>query len=730
MTDCRDLSTNFGLPSGTQPNCIHKLEVIDDSLCLTLYDCSSCVNLPIPTINISGSWDSKTGTLTLTTGTGSPLVLNLSSLKDLYSISFDSGNLVLKDSSGNVISTVSIPDKDQQLLSLSGNTITISGGNSITLPPSKVVTGLGIKGDGLSATPIDLDLTELPFTTTPTSFVTGDNQKINLADTQKAVVTCDSVNANYSSSTAPIVGQKLLLDDCTKRPQTSLRIDATSQLTGVIPSSNLPSTVNNLTVTPTGILTSTVNGVAATVTLPDKDQQTLSLSSNTLSISNGNSVTLPATTNSLIISGTNPKTLVSTVNGVASTVTFPDLDVQTLSLTGSTLSISGGNSVTLPPSQVVTGVGLSGNGLTANPITLNLSGLPTGTASPTSTFVTGSGQQVSVASMQATLVTCASVNANYLSSTAPITTQNLLLDDCTKRPVSSLRIDAATQLTGSIPVSNLPTTTNTLTVSGTTTKTLVSTVNGVSATVNVVDLDAQTLTLTGNTLSISNGNSVTLPTTPATTNTLTLSGTTTKTLVSTVNGVSATVSFPDIDSQTLTLTGNTLSISGGNSINLPASPTTHTTTWTQATGLVDTVNGVVTTIPIPVGTPVSDIGYNAAGNPIQYPVVPITQIVEKVVNTSTNITLTSTTTTVGITTTITVDSFVLVSAAATITLPAGSSVPIGTEIDVKKTGVAVYSITVTTTVGAVDGGFNVTFGGTTARQSRTFRSDGLNWWVV
>ncbi|MCC6462416.1 MAG: hypothetical protein IT260_18255 [Saprospiraceae bacterium] len=65
-------------------------------------------------------------------------------------------------------------------------------------------------------------------------------------------------------------------------------------------------------------LNSVPYALAAQVSLTDKDQQTLSLSGATLSISNGNSVTLP------------------------------DKDQQTLTLNNNNLSISGGNAVALP----------------------------------------------------------------------------------------------------------------------------------------------------------------------------------------------------------------------------------------------------------------------------------------------------------------------------------------------------------------------------------------------
>ena len=71
----------------------------------------------------------------------------------------------------------------------------------------------------------------------------------------------------------------------------------------------------------------------------DNDRQTLSVSGNNLSISNGNTVQLPVTP---AYNDTDVKTRISALESK------PDNDRQTLSLDGSKLSISNGNSVDLP----------------------------------------------------------------------------------------------------------------------------------------------------------------------------------------------------------------------------------------------------------------------------------------------------------------------------------------------------------------------------------------------
>lgn len=114
-------------------------------------------------------------------------------------------------------------------------------------------------------------------------------------------------------------------------------------------------------------------------TFTDTDGQSLTLSGNTLSISNGNSITLPTYTDVPQILSQSGNTITLSNNGGSFTIpTFNDTDGQSLSLIGNTLSISNGNSVTLPANVPQT---LSQAG---NTITLSQGGgsftLPTPTA--------------------------------------------------------------------------------------------------------------------------------------------------------------------------------------------------------------------------------------------------------------------------------------------------------------------------------------------------------------
>ena len=102
------------------------------------------------------------------------------------------------------------------------------------------------------------------------------------------------------------------------------------------------------------------------------------------------------------------------------------------------------------------------------------------------------------------------------------------------------------------------------------------------------DMDSQSLLLTGNTLSISNGNSVTLPTPIDVPQTISQSGNTVS--LSNGGGSFTLPIFTDTDGQSLTLTGNTLSISNGNSVTLPA-PIDVPQTISQSGNTVSLSNG-------------------------------------------------------------------------------------------------------------------------------------------
>ena len=78
---------------------------------------------------------------------------------------------------------------------------------------------------------------------------------------------------------------------------------------------------------------------------PDNDKQTLSINNRTISISNGNSIELPADKDTVYDDSDVKRRLIDLENK-------PDNDKQTLALTGRSLSISNGNSVELPAGDI------------------------------------------------------------------------------------------------------------------------------------------------------------------------------------------------------------------------------------------------------------------------------------------------------------------------------------------------------------------------------------------
>lgn len=124
------------------------------------------------------------------------------------------------------------------------------------------------------------------------------------------------------------------------------------------------------------------------------------------------------------------------------------------------------------------------------------------------------------------------------------------------------------------------------------------------------DSDSQTLSISGNTLSISNGNSISLPSGTIDTDdqNISLSGTTLSIddgnsvdLSILQDGVNDADNNPTNEFQNLSISGNTLSIDNGNSVNIPSNssivPTvnvyTSNTTWTKPAGLLYVVVEVV-----------------------------------------------------------------------------------------------------------------------------------------
>ena len=327
-----------------------------------------------------------------------------------------------------------------------------------------------------------------------------------------------------------------------------------------------------------------------TVTLPDKDQQTLSLSGNTVSITGGNSITLNPND-----ADADPKNELQTISKSGSTITLSqsggsvtDSDNQNLSVSGSTLSISSGNSVTLPDGSSTNELQTLGQTSNKGTITLSQGGglvtLPDSSASNELQTISKTGSTITLSQSGGSVTDSDNQNLSVSGSTLSISSGNsVTLPDGSS--TNELQTLGQTSGKGTITLSQgggkvtLPdsSSTNELQTISKSGSTITLSNSGGS----VTDSDAQTLSLSGNSLSISGGNSVTINPNDAdsdSTNefqTLSISG---NTISLSDNGGSVTV--PDKDEQTLTLSGNTLSISGGNSVTL-SSPDADSTNEIQ-----------------------------------------------------------------------------------------------------------------------------------------------------
>jgi hypothetical protein len=213
-------------------------------------------------------------------------------------------------------------------------------------------------------------------------------------------------------------------------------------------------------------------------------------------------------------------------------------EIQSLSINGDQISISNGNTITLPPNSGTDAQTLSVNGNQLAISNGNTVTLPTGT-----TYTAGSG---------------ISINGNAISAT----------DNSTTNEIQSLTLNGAQLAISGGNTVTLPTGTTYTAGSG-----IAINGNAISATDNSVTNEIQSLSVNGNQLTISYGNTITLPT--GTTYTagsgIAING----------NAISATDNSTTNEIQTISLNGNTLSLSNnGGSVNLPG---TGTSLWT-ATG--------------------------------------------------------------------------------------------------------------------------------------------------
>ncbi len=249
----------------------------------------------------------------------------------------------------------------------------------------------------------------------------------------------------------------------------------------------------------------------------------------------------------------------------------------------------------LPNNKVEITHGTNGNsGLRFTNLTSNFAPLSTNTSNkflsvnasgdvvlqnlPSQSLVTNS--LVSENNLMTSTVNGDVASANIINSiTNSITTSNQLIttvNGVASVPVN-LPVSTFTEIDGSLTneLQTLSQSENTITLSN----------GGGSFTLpTFTDTDAQSLSLTGNNLSISNGNTVVLPTYTDIPQTITQTGN-----VVTLSNGGGSFSLPtytDTDAQSLTLVGNNLSISNGNSVVLP--------TYTDVPQTISQTGNVVT----------------------------------------------------------------------------------------------------------------------------------------
>ena len=443
---------------------------------------------------------------------------------------------ILSISSGNSITLIDT-NTDSQTLTLSGQVLTISSGNSVTLANTN--TDTQTLTANLSGTDLRLQITGSSTQTVGLSALSNtDSQTLSLAGQVLTISAGNSVtlsDTNTDSQTLTLTGQVLTISSGNSVTLANTNTD-TQTLTA-----NLSGTDLRLQIT--GSSTQTV-GLSA---LSNTDSQTLSLAGQVLTISAGNSVTLSDT----------------------------NTDSQTLTLTGQVLTISSGNSVTLANTNTDTqtlAANLSGTDLRlqitgSSTQTVDLSAL-SNTDSQTLTLV---GQVLTISSGNS--VTLANTNTDTQTLTANLSGTDLRLQIT----------GSSTQTVGLSALSN--TDSQTLSLAG-----QVLTISaGNSVTLSNTNTDSQTLTLVGQVLTISSGNSVTLANTNTDTQTIhgSLVGNTLN-LWNQGTTSSATINLSALantDSQTLTLTGQVLTISAGNSVTLA---NTNTDTQTLAANLSGT----------------------------------------------------------------------------------------------------------------------------------------------
>ncbi|MCZ8169372.1 MAG: hypothetical protein O9297_02700 [Flavobacterium sp.] len=295
----------------------------------------------IPSFSISNQLQSNQNTLQSNVNgvtTSTPIINSVATV-------IDEGNQLVTIINGVPSAPVTLPipsyiDTDGQTLALNGQVLSISNGNSVTLP---------VDGDSNATNELQT--------------LTQNGNTITLSNGGGSFTL--PVDTDTDGQTLALNGQVLSISNGNS---VTLPVDGDSNATNELQ-----------TLTQNGNTITLSNG-GGSFTLPvdtDTDGQTLALNGQVLSISNGNSVTLPVdgdsnATNELQTLTQNGNTI--TLSNGGGSFTLPvDTDAQTLALNGNVLTISNGNNITLPTTQITAGtnVTVTGNGTAATPFVIN-----------------------------------------------------------------------------------------------------------------------------------------------------------------------------------------------------------------------------------------------------------------------------------------------------------------------------------------------------------------------
>lgn len=266
------------------------------------------------------------------------------------------------------LSSILPPD---QTLSITGDQLTITGGNTITLPASTnytqfltVGTGLALTGDGFTGTPWNIS------TNLDGSNITVFNPTTSTSTTLD--VALDNLNTSSGSNVADMItnlqltGTNLVSTGQNGAFNGSVDLSSLSNIytagTGIDITGNVVSTT--ITDTNTFVQTATVSGTTTkTLTLtgtgiPDitaswSDLSNTYIAGTNIAISGANVISSTDTNDIDYINGMNLVGNVLNLTGVGNSGASLDLspillDQQTISIVGSDLTISNGNTITLP----------------------------------------------------------------------------------------------------------------------------------------------------------------------------------------------------------------------------------------------------------------------------------------------------------------------------------------------------------------------------------------------